>query len=53
MAKEHGYKGQKIAEYLWREMTSVIGYAREKKGFEPNFEKMDDMLYIRSGKFML
>jgi hypothetical protein len=51
VAKEDGYKGQEIAEYLWGDPASVTGCVRERKRFEADIEKVHDMLRNRSGKF--
>ena len=51
MAKEYGYKGQEIAEFLWRDPACVTGYVREKTGLETDIGKVHGILGDRRRKF--
>jgi REP element-mobilizing transposase RayT len=44
VAKEYGYKGQEIAEHLWRDPAVITRYLREEKRFETEVEKVHENL---------
>jgi len=50
VAKEYGYKGQEIAEYLWKDPAGVTRYVKERKRFEAEIEKVHDILINKRKK---
>ncbi len=50
VAKEYGYKGQEIAEYLFRDPSVITRYLREASEFESEIENIHALLRKNSNK---
>jgi REP element-mobilizing transposase RayT len=50
VAKEYGYKGQEVAEYLWRDPSVITRYLREGDRWESEVEKAYAKLRENSNK---
>jgi hypothetical protein len=44
VAREYGYKGQEIAEYLWKDPAVITRYLKEGKRLESEIEKVHGAL---------
>ena len=50
VAKEYGYRGQKIGEYLWRDPAVITRYLKEGRRFETEVEKVHEALRNKRDK---